>query len=192
MTSKYKKSGWYGESYRHSLARRGIRTKRINYSEAKLQEFGFRHPTKGKQKKFPVSKDKQKKLDKEIHYQYDVTYSPVAVTVPEISEIPETVKRHRLEKGWIKSGIKKEAEVAGKAVKGAGKVAKGFLGTVFEGLSWQPEEKKEIGFSKKVKSMAKTKKSVGSDKLAGTMARFVKRNIRTGEKLVKSVPVPKR
>jgi hypothetical protein len=101
---------------------------------------------------------------KKIDYQYDISYSPVTISpsqsISESVSEPQSIyeeeisaeappplfddiqsvphKEPYLEKGWVQRGLKKEAEIAKGVARGAGRVAKGFFGTVAEGLAVEP------------------------------------------------------
>jgi hypothetical protein len=168
--NKYKPVGWKNESVRHSLASKGIKT-RINFSkDSSLIDFGIPYPVKGKQVKLDVPKDKQKKLKDKVDYQNDVSYSPPIIilddletkpapviyseehiaqmTPEEIHVLPPEEKKKVLESGWVSRGIKAEVHALSAVGRGAGKVAKGFISTVGEGLAWNPEDKRETDFAK--------------------------------------------
>ena len=70
MTKKFKKGGWYNESYRHSLASKGIRTSRRRKSVDKGVYYVYKSQDDFYPKSIVVSKTKPKgkyveKLDEE-------------------------------------------------------------------------------------------------------------------------------
>lgn len=64
MQSRYKKSGWYGESHRHSLARNGIKTGRKDYIRGGLADY------------VPLSHFNKKQLEKGIKVEMEHTNNP--------------------------------------------------------------------------------------------------------------------
>lgn len=163
--NKYKTRGWFNESQRHSLARKGIKTVTNSFNNGKKLalrnvKFALENDIFGVYTKLLVPSGpiigytkENDKADKPIYPEWEgtidyqqVTFEPVTVQLPEepqVIDISDTEKKHEREERIRQAGIKTRQAIVktGRGVvHGVQKVGKGILGTIAEGIVWEPLE----------------------------------------------------
>lgn len=199
---KYKKSGWYGESLRHSLARKGIKTKglsstqqlmmlQLNYQKNNdiqtLISQAEKEALEARKERIGFSKKKKKiNYQKGLEFKNGVQFEQPEIEIPkteqvqitqeEFDRLPEEHKEELIERGWIGRGLRKEAEFGKKIVKGVTKPVTGFLRTGISGLLVRPEDiNNRTNYAKKVRKMKKKCKKVNYSKSSKRLSETMSR-----------------